>query len=39
MPGRAFDLIEIPDSFWQRAEVVSALRSRQMGQFFELLHQ
>jgi hypothetical protein len=39
MPGRAFDLIEIPDSFWQRAEVISALRSRQIGQFFELLHQ
>jgi hypothetical protein len=39
MPGRAFDLIEIPDSFWQRAETISALRSRQIGQFFELIHQ
>jgi hypothetical protein len=39
MPGRANDLIVIPDSFWQRADVLAALRNRRIGQFFELLHQ
>ena len=38
MPGRANDLIVIPDSFWQRAEVIAALRGRRIGQFFELVH-
>jgi transcriptional regulator with XRE-family HTH domain len=37
MPGRANDLIVIPDSFWQRADVIAALRDRLIGQFFELL--
>ncbi len=39
MPGRANDLILIPASFWQRPETIAALRSRRMGQFFELVHQ
>jgi hypothetical protein len=39
MPGRANDLIVIPDSFWRRAEVTAALRSRRIGQFFDLVHQ
>lgn len=39
MPGRANNLIVIPDSFWQRAETIAALRSRHIGQFFELLRQ
>jgi hypothetical protein len=39
MPGRANDLIVIPDSFWQRPEVTEALGSREMGRFFELVQQ
>ena len=39
MPGRANDLIAIPDSFWQRVDTTAALRIRDMGQFFALLHQ
>ena len=39
MPGRANDLIAIPDSFWQQADTTAALDSRNMGQFFALLHQ
>lgn len=39
MPGRASDLIAIPDSFWQRVDTTAALRSRDMGRFFALLHQ
>ena len=39
MPGRANDLIVIPDSFWQRVEVTESLRSRNMGRFFELVQQ
>lgn len=39
MPGRANDLIVIPDSFWQRAEVTEALRGRDMGRFFGLVQQ
>jgi hypothetical protein len=39
MPGRANDLIVIPGSFWQRAEVITALRDRHTGRFFELLQQ
>jgi hypothetical protein len=39
MPGRANDLIVIPDSFWQRPEVTKALRERHMGRFFELVQQ
>jgi tetratricopeptide (TPR) repeat protein len=37
MPGRANDLIVIPDSFWQLPDVTAALRSRNMGLFFILL--
>ncbi|HYZ52396.1 MAG TPA: helix-turn-helix transcriptional regulator [Streptosporangiaceae bacterium] len=39
MPGRANELIVIPDSFWQRPETIAALRSRAIGQFFDLLRQ
>jgi hypothetical protein len=39
MPGRANDLIVIPDSFWQRPEVTQALRDRRMGRFFLLVQQ
>jgi transcriptional regulator with XRE-family HTH domain len=39
MPGRANDLIVIPDSFWQRPEVTEALRSRDVGRFFALVRQ
>jgi transcriptional regulator with XRE-family HTH domain len=39
MPGRANDLIVIPDSFWQRPEVTKALRDRNMGRFFALVQQ
>jgi hypothetical protein len=39
MPGRANDLIVIPDSFWQRSETVAALRGRDMGRFFALVQQ
>src|SRR5260370_2312098 len=39
MPGRAADLIEIPDSLWQRAETIDALRCRDMGRFFQLMRQ
>jgi hypothetical protein len=39
MPGRATDLIVIPDSFWQRDEVRSALRNRAIGRLFELVRQ
>jgi transcriptional regulator with XRE-family HTH domain len=39
MPGRANDLIVIPDSFWQRAETLTALRGRAIGRLFQLLRQ
>lgn len=39
MPGRANDLIVIPDSFWERPEVTTALRDRNMGRFFALVQQ
>jgi len=39
MPGRANDLIVIPDAFWQRTDTTAALRSRNIGQFFALLRQ
>ncbi|HUY48152.1 MAG TPA: helix-turn-helix domain-containing protein [Streptosporangiaceae bacterium] len=39
MPGRAADLIEIPGSLWQRAEMIKALRERDIGRVFHLLHQ
>ena len=39
MPGRrVFDLIEIPDEMWQRADVREALRDRYIGRLFVLLH-
>jgi hypothetical protein len=39
MPGRrVFDLIEIPDELWQRADVLEALRGRDIGRLFVLLH-
>ena len=39
MPGRADDLIQIPASFWERPEVVAALRNRDTGRFFALVQQ
>jgi len=39
MPGSANDLIVIPDSLWRRPETTTALRSRDVGQFFALLRQ
>jgi transcriptional regulator with XRE-family HTH domain len=39
MPGRAHDLIVIPDSFWQRPQTLTALRDRAIGQLFQLLRQ
>jgi transcriptional regulator with XRE-family HTH domain len=39
MPGRATDLIEIPDSFWERADVIEVLRRRDIGRLFRLLAQ
>jgi transcriptional regulator with XRE-family HTH domain len=39
MPGRANDLIVIPDSFWERPEVTKALRDRNIGRFFALVQQ
>jgi hypothetical protein len=39
MPGRANDLIVIPDSFWERSETAAALRDRDMGRFFSLVQQ
>jgi transcriptional regulator with XRE-family HTH domain len=39
MPGRANDLIDIPDAFWQRPETVAALRERTIGRLFALLGQ
>ncbi len=35
----AHDLIQIPDSLWQRSEIIVALRSRDIGRFFALLRQ
>ena len=39
MPGRADDLIKIPDSLWQRAEMTEALRRRDIGRVFQLVSQ
>lgn len=39
MPGRANELIVIPDSFWQRPETAAALRDRDMGRLFALVQQ
>jgi hypothetical protein len=39
MPSRANDLIAIPDTFWQRAETVEALRDRHIGRLFALVGQ
>jgi hypothetical protein len=39
MPGRAADLIKIPDSLWQRAEMTEALRRRDIGRVFHLVSQ
>jgi hypothetical protein len=38
MPG-AHDLIQIPDSLWQRPETMAALRSRDIGRLFALVSQ
>ncbi|XVQ11200.1 helix-turn-helix domain-containing protein [Spirillospora sp. CA-255316] len=39
MPGRASDPIEIPDSLWQRPEMIDALRARDIRTVFLLLRQ
>lgn len=38
MARRASDLIEIPESFWQRPETVAALQERDIGHLFLLVH-
>ncbi|MDR0358560.1 MAG: helix-turn-helix domain-containing protein [bacterium] len=38
MPGRASDLIKVPESLWQRPEAIAALRERDIGQLFALVH-
>jgi len=35
---RVFDLIEIPDEFWQHPDVLDALRRRDVGRLFILLN-
>lgn len=37
MPGRASDLIQVPESLWQRPEMLAALRERNIGQLFLLV--
>jgi hypothetical protein len=37
MPGRASDLIQIPESLWHRPETFAALRERDIGHLFLLL--
>ena len=39
MPGRANDLIQIPATFWERPETITALRNRDIGRFFALVQQ
>lgn len=39
MPARAADLMAIPDSLWQRAEMIEALGLRDIGRVFQLLRQ
>jgi len=39
MPGRADELIEIPATLWQRAEMTEALRERDMGRVLRLVRQ
>ena len=39
MPGRADELIRIPASLWHRAELLDALRGRDIGRLFPLVHQ
>jgi transcriptional regulator with XRE-family HTH domain len=39
MPGRSNTRIAIPESFWQRAAVQDALRTRAIGSLFKLLRQ
>ncbi len=39
MRGRASDLLLIEDSFWQRADVIEALRRHDIGHLFRLLAQ
>ncbi|WP_242614121.1 XRE family transcriptional regulator [Actinomadura roseirufa] len=39
MPGRASDPIVIPDSLWQRPQMIEALGARDIRSVFHLLHQ
>jgi hypothetical protein len=39
MTGRAHELLTIPDSFWQRAETLAALRARDIGRLYQLISQ
>ena len=39
MPGRADELIVIPDSLWRWSETATALRARDIGRLFALLQQ
>src|ERR1700722_13666850 len=39
MPGRAADLLDIPDSLWHRAAMTEALNRRDIGRVFQILRQ
>jgi tetratricopeptide (TPR) repeat protein len=39
MPGRGTDPITIPDSLWQMPRTIDALRKRDIGRLFHLIHQ
>lgn len=39
MPGRVTDLLVIDESFWDRSDVIVALRARDVGRLFRLLAQ
>src|SRR5690242_3032346 len=38
MRDSAFGPIALPDSFWQRSDVIVALTNRDMGELFRVLH-
>ena len=39
MPARGTELIEIPDRFWSLPQTIEALRARDIGKLFLLIHQ
>lgn len=38
MPGRGTDLLDIPEPFWQRPEIIAALRARAIGKLLLLIN-